>query len=217
MEKNSAQESSAGDCAGLIPDWAYTEEKRELEILFLDPLPDDVISYKADFEGLGVANLIRKNSYTLVGYNPISLVQREVTVRILILTENNGYMGFGECLKFTYKDQRSEFWNEFLPIVKNREAVGKDLLKRLPCASTESGDLNAFRPPEVGYVSGEIDCKYKILFWIIIILNLFISDASFLDCYSKSMFQSKKRKLGGWDIVRRHGMILITWQRLLTF
>ncbi|XP_022808273.1 uncharacterized protein LOC111345264, partial [Stylophora pistillata] len=70
VEKNSAQESSAGDCAGLIPDWAYTEEKRELEILFLDPLPDDVISYKADFEGLGVANLIRKNSYTLVGYNP---------------------------------------------------------------------------------------------------------------------------------------------------
>lgn len=48
----------------------YNQEEITFIILFTDPLPCDVASYKADFEGLGVANLKLKNAYALSGVNP---------------------------------------------------------------------------------------------------------------------------------------------------
>ena len=44
--------------------------EKKFTISFSDPLPFDVTSYRANFEGLGVANLTLKNPYTLVGVNP---------------------------------------------------------------------------------------------------------------------------------------------------
>ncbi|PFX15463.1 hypothetical protein AWC38_SpisGene20316 [Stylophora pistillata] len=63
-----------------------------------------------------------------------------------------------------------------LPSPADTDAIGSEMddSQHESFIHADSGHIT------LGYVSGEIDCKYKILFWIIIILNLFISDASFL-------------------------------------
>ena len=54
----------------------YHKEEIKFTISFSDPLPCDATSYKADFEGLPVANLTLKNPYTLVGVNPSKFTMR---------------------------------------------------------------------------------------------------------------------------------------------
>ncbi|XP_022784497.1 uncharacterized protein LOC111325054 isoform X3 [Stylophora pistillata] len=149
-ESCESEESSVHPSAEMTPDWAFTREKKKFTVSFSDELPHDAISYKADFEGLEVADLTRKNPYTLIGHNPISQIQREVKVRIMIQTANDGFTSFREDLKFTYKDKMSELLKEVLASEKNRNAALEGLCKGLQSASSGSDDLNVFRLPEAG-------------------------------------------------------------------
>ena len=80
----------------------------------------------------------------------VSQIPREVTVKIIKFTENVGWMSFGEDLKFTYKDKRSEVLEEFPESEEVKNALWESFLKILQSPSAGSDDLNPFRLPEAG-------------------------------------------------------------------
>ena len=80
----------------------------------------------------------------------VSQIPREVTVKIIKFIENVGSVSFGEDLKFTYKDKRSEVLEEFPESEEVKNALWECFRKTLQSTSAGSDDLNPFRLPEAG-------------------------------------------------------------------
>ena len=80
----------------------------------------------------------------------VSQIPGEVAVKILKFTNNVGTMGFGEDLKFTYKDKRREVLEECPESEEVKNAFWEGFCKALQSTSAGSDDLNPFRRPEAG-------------------------------------------------------------------